>query len=364
MTLHFYFARRFLWTFLAIFGVFFLFQVLLDLVEQIRRFDNSVSFGEVMRLTLLNTPDGMYQILPLVMILSSIALFVSLARSSELVVARAAGRSGLMAILGPMVVALVIGALTVAMGNPIVAATSKAYADLRETYRSGGTSALSIGAEGLWLRQSDPRGQTVIRAARANPNGTVLYDVMFVAYAEDGGPIRRIEAEEATLGDGAWTLQQVKVWPLVAGLNPETNAVEHDELTVASTLTEDSIRDRFGRPSAISVWELRGFITDLEDAGFSARRHEVWLQMEMARPVFLLSMVLIGAAFTMRHTRMGGTGVAVLSAVLLGFTLYYIRNFAQILGENGQLNAFAAAWVPPLASILLALGLILNREDG
>jgi lipopolysaccharide export system permease protein len=364
MTLHFYFARRFLWTFLGIFGVFFLFQVLLDLVEHIRRFGDEISFGEVMRLTLLNTPDGMYQILPLVMILSSIALFVSLARSSELVVARAAGRSGMAALVGPLVVAAIIGGLAVAMGNPIVAATSKAYADLRETYRNGGPSALSIGAEGLWLRQSDPRGQTVIRADRANPNGTVLYDVMFVAYAEGGGPVRRIEAEQAMLENGEWVLQQAKVWPLVAGVNPEINSVLHDELIVSSTLTEDSIKDRFGRPSAISVWELSGFITDLEDAGFSARRHAVWLQMEMARPVFLVAMVMIGAAFTMRHSRMGGTGIAVLSAVLLGFSLYYVRNFAQILGENGQLNALAAAWIPPLASVLLALGLILHREDG
>lgn len=364
MTLHFYFARRFLWTFLGIFGVFFLFQVLLDLVEQIRRFDSSVSFGEVMRLTLLNTPDGMYQILPLVMILASIALFVSLARSSELVVTRAAGRSGLTALVGPVVVAAIIGTLAVAMGNPIVAATSKAYSDLRETYRNGGTSALSIGAEGLWLRQSDPRGQTVIRAARANPNGTVLYDVMFVAYAEGGGPVRRIEAEQAVLDSGEWRLRDAKAWPLIAGVNPETNSERHPTLTVPSTLTEDSIKDRFGQPSAISVWELRGFITDLENAGFSARRHAVWLQMEMARPVFLVAMVLIGAAFTMRHSRVGGTGTAVLSAVLLGFSLYYVRNFAQILGENGQLNVQVAAWVPPVASILLALGLILHREDG
>ena len=43
-------------------------------------------------------------------------------------------------------------------------------------------------------------------------------------------------------------------------------------------------------------------------------------------------------------------------AVLLGFGIYFIRNFAQILGENGQLNALAAAWVPPVASVLLALG--------
>ena len=45
MTLHLYFARRFLWTFLAIFGIFFLFQVLLDLVEQIRRLSKSAREG-------------------------------------------------------------------------------------------------------------------------------------------------------------------------------------------------------------------------------------------------------------------------------------------------------------------------------
>ena len=59
--------------------------------------------------------------------------------------------------------------------------------------------------------------------------------------------------------------------------------------------------------------------------------------MELALPLFLLSMVLIGAAFTLRHTRFGRTGLMVLVALLTGFTLFFIRNFAQILGENGQL---------------------------
>ena len=70
------------------------------------------------------------------------------------------------------------------------------------------------------------------------------------------------------------------------------------------------------------------------------------------------------STFTMRPTRLGRTGIAVLSAVLLGFGLYYIRNFAQIMGENGQLSPILAAWVPPAASLLLALGLVLHMEDG
>lgn len=364
MKLHLYFARRFLWVFTATLIVFLLFTMLIDLVEQMRRFSSDVSFAEVVRLTLLNAPEGIYQILPLVMILSSIALFIALARSSELVVVRAAGRSAMVTLMAPVAVALIIGIITVAMGNPIVAATSKRYADLRENYRSGTTSVLSIGREGLWLRQGDRFGQTVIRADRTNPEATEFFDVSFVAYAPDGGPIRRIEADSATLEDGAWVLTNAKAWPLIEGINPEENSQLHDVLVVKSTLTQDSIRDSFGKPSAISIWDLPTFIGQLEEAGFSARRHSVWYQMELARPVFLLAMVLIGAAFTMRHARMGKTGLAVLSAVLLGFGLYYIRNFAQILGENGQIPALLAAWAPPVASVLLAMGLILHMEDG
>lgn len=365
MILHRYFARRFLMTFLGILTVFFLLLALIDLVEQLRRFSaDGIGFGNIMGLTLLNMPKAISDILPLVMILSTIALFLGLSRSSELVVTRAAGRSALVALLAPVLVALLIGALAVAMLNPIVAATSKRYANLYESYRSGITDVLSISSEGLWLRQGGAEGQTVIRAERANPDGTVFYNVTFLSYAPEGGPLRRIEAREAVLGQGAWQATGVKVWPLGTGLNPEQLAESHDSLSIPSALTQERIRDSFGQPDAISIWDLPAYMAQLEEAGFSARRHTVWFQMELARPLFLTAMVLIGAAFTMRHARAGGTGVAVLIAVMLGFSLFYIRNFAQILGENGQIPVLLAAWAPPVASVMLALGLLLNMEDG
>jgi lipopolysaccharide export system permease protein len=86
--------------------------------------------------------------------------------------------------------------------------------------------------------------------------------------------------------------------------------------------------------------------------------------MALAQPLCMMAMVLGGSAFTMRHTRFGNTGVAVLLAILVGFSLYFVRNFAQILGENGQIPVLLAAWAPPVASVLLALGRLLPMEDG
>ena len=365
MILHVYFARRFALALLGITAVLTALVALVDIIDQTRKFsDFGVGFGQRIVLTLLNVPETINQILPLIMILGTVALFVSLARSSELVVTRAAGRSALRALVGPVVVSLIVGILATTTLGPIVAATSKRYAALAETYRSGGVSALSISEEGLWLRQGGDSGQTVIRATRSNADASVLYDVTFVAYARGGGPIRRIEAASAALQDGAWSLRKAKAWPLTTGLNPEANAVEHEILEIPSTLTLDGIRERLGTPAGVSIWDMPDFIEQLEQAGFSARKHVVWMQSELARPVFLMGMVLVAAAFTMRHTRFGGTGTAVLAAVLLGFGLYFIRSFAQILGENGQIPVLLAAWAPPVASILLALGLLLQAEDG
>ena len=365
MILHRYFARRFLMAVLMIASVLCALVMVVDIIDQTRRFaGEDVGFGKRFGLTLLNTPARLNELLPLIMILGTITLFVSLARTSELVVTRAAGRSALRALIAPAGVAVVIGVLAVTTLNPIVAATSKRYVVLSESYRAGGASALAVSGDGLWLRQGTDRGQTVIRASRSNADASVLYDVTFVAYAANAGPVRRIEAASAALTPQGWQLRQAKVWPLAAGLNPEASAATHDLLMVPSDLTLDRIRERLGSPSGISIWDMPEFITQLEQAGFSARRHQVWFQAELARPLFLFAMVLVASAFTMRHTRFGGTGAAVVAAILLGFSLYFIRSFAQILGENGQIPIHLAAWAPPVASVLLALGLLLATEDG
>lgn len=363
MILHFYFARKFLWTFLGIFLVFVVLLGLIDLVDELGDFPE-LSFGQVLEIVLLNLPHANYEILPLVVILASVALFLRLARSSELVVVRAAGRSGLSALAAPLAVAAMIGILSVTMLNPIVAASSKRYHDLVNSYVGFGSNVLAITADGLWLRQGSAEGQTVIHAARASSDVVVLFDTTFVSFSPEGAPVRRIAAKRATLGAGEWILRNAKEWDLTPGRNPESEAVTYKELSIPSSLTRAGIVDSFGKPEYIPIWDLPRFIRQLETAGFSARRYAVWFQMELARPLFLTALMLVAAAFTMRHTRLGRTGVSVLAAVMLGFGLHYIRNFAQILGENGQIPVLLAAWAPPVASLLLALGILLHMEDG
>lgn len=364
MTLDLYIARRFVWLFVQVFAGFFTIMVMIDMIDELRSFDDpGISVGEAATLALMNVPATIYQVLPLIMVLTAIGLFRGLSRSSELVVVRAAGRSGLTFLLSPVMTAVAIGAFAVSVLNPIVAATSKRYDVLSAGHARGG-AILSMSDGGLWLRQSSSAGQTVIHAGGANLDGTELYDVTFLTFAADGTPVTRILAKGARLESGFWIIEDGKSWPLEAP-NPEQDATALPQGTALATdLTKDRIRDSFGTPSSVGFWDLPAYIAALERAGFSARSHKVWLQMEIAQPLLLVAMVLIAAGFTMRHARAARTSSLVLTALLCGFAAFFLRNLGQILGDNGQVPVMLAAWTPPIAATLLALSLLLHLEDG
>lgn len=364
MRLDIYIARRFVRAFGVVTAVFVAILVPLDLAEQLTEVDGDAGLRAAFRLTLLNMPTGLYDLMPLLTILATVFLFLGLARTSELVVVRASGRSALRLALSPVVTAALLGLIGVGVLNPIVAATQMQYDAAIARYNTGEVQTVSVSDEGLWLRQGGGLGQTVIRAGRSNADGTTLQDASFFEYDPDGALVRRVDAQAAILRDGAWVLTGAKIWPVHGHANPETAARTLTRTTLASTLTRERIRDSFGRPSAVPIYQLPAFIAQLNAAGFGGLQHRTHLQTELSMPLMLMAMVLIGGSFTMRPTRFGRTGLMVMFALLLGFGLYFVRDFAAILGQNQQLPVAVAAWAPPVAAILLAVGVLLQTEDG
>lgn len=364
MTLHRYFAMKFLRSFLALFAAFAIFLWLVDLLEHIRRFDaGEVGLAQLAYMAALHLPELLYETLNLIVLLTAITVFVSLSRSNELVIARAAGRSALRSMIAPVIAGALVAGTMVAIGNPVVAAVSKEYR-AEENRLRGSERVVSVGREGLWLRQGDGNQQTAIHAEAANADGTELFDVTFFGFDAEDNALWRVDGAEAVLGRGVWVVTGAKRWSFEANLNPERDAEVRETLFVPTDLTRDQIRDSFGTPSAIPIWDLPGFIDTLEAAGFSARSHRVWFQSELSKPLVFVAMVLIGAVFTSGHFRSARSGLMVLTAVLAGFGVHFVGNLARVMGDSGQLPVGVAVWAAPTAALCLALAMILHLEDG
>jgi lipopolysaccharide export system permease protein len=366
VTLHFYIARRFTLIFLGVFGSFFALTMLIEATALFGQFDQAdIGVMDTLRLALLKAPASVYQLLPMIVVLGSLTLFLSFSRHGELVATRSAGLSSIRALLGPTIVALTIGVISVAAFNPMAATALRQFESETGRYASGTTSSFSLSRKGLWLRQGSDQGQTVIFAQKANFDATRLSGVTFFEFDPAGIAQRRIETGSAVLATGSWRLGPGKFWQInQPGVVPDRTAQEFATLTLASELTSEQILDSFGDPRTISIWNMPTFIDRLERSGFSTGRHRAYFQIELASPILLAAMVMIGAALTMRPARSGSVGIMILFTVVAGLAVFIFQDFAQILGSNGAIPVLAAAWGPPISAILFALGLLLHMEDG
>ena len=86
--------------------------------------------------------------------------------------------------------------------NPFAARLISRYEELEARYIRGRSSLLAVSSNGLWLRQGDEKGQTVIHALRVSDSGLRLQDVILFIYEGKDNFRGRIDAKARGSGKG------------------------------------------------------------------------------------------------------------------------------------------------------------------
>jgi lipopolysaccharide export system permease protein len=360
-TLFRYIARQF---FIWFFGVLFtmmLIVFLLDYVELIRRAGTraDTTLAVLLKLALLKEPDMAQQILPFAVLFGTMMVFWRLTRSHELVVARASGISAWQFVAPPLAGAFLIGVVAVTLFNPIASVMQASYETLENRVLHSSNPQFALSPNGLWLRQSDIQGNpSIIHADRFVLPKRTLHDVMFLFLAHDTRLDRRIDAREAVLGSGVWTVLDGSDWW------PNRQPEPFKRLEISTNLTTNKIQDSFAPPETMSFWELPGFIRLLQAAGFSSQRHQLYFDTLLARPLLLAAMVLIAASFSLRMQRAGGATLMIAVGIASSFALYFLSDIVFALGLSATIPTMLAAWTPAGVSWLVGVSLLLHLEDG
>lgn len=361
-TLSLYIGRHFL---AAVAGLLVLLVGLIflgDSIELMRRAGSrpDATVALVLKMALFRLPNLTEKVLPFAVLFGAMFAFWRLTRSQELIVARAAGVSVWQFLAPPILVAVSLGILYITALNPLSSVLLKRFEQLENAFLRGRSSIMDISPEGLWLRQGTPNGQAVIHAAAvAAPDDRIaLSQVTVFVFVDQDDFVERIDARAGRLENGQWRL--FDAWRF-ENTRPARFVAE---MTLATDLTLKKIQDSFASPETMSFWDLPPFIRLLEQAGFSAVRHRLYFHSLLATPLLLAAMVVIAAAFCLRHNRRGRMSVVIGGAVLTGFALYFFSDIAAALGVAGSLPEVLAAWVPASISTLLGITALLHLEDG
>ncbi len=359
-TLSRYLAKVYTLSFLQLLGVLLSIVYLFDTVELLRRaakFEN-VPFTLVLQMGFLKLPEIGQVVLPFAVLFSALYTFWFLARRHELVIVRAAGLS-VWQFLGPIVgVALLIGIFHMTVINPIGAMLVSRYQVMEAQYLQAKENTVSVGEQGLWLRQKTDTGGIILHAERVQMPEWKLTGVTTFFFTEKGDFVRRTDSHTAVLEPGNWTFLNVTVNE--PGKPPAV--VPSETLQTELTITE--IEESFSTPEQTPFWSLPGYIRTMEATGFDSRKLRIHYQSLLAQPLLFAAMVVLAATVSLRVARFQPVALMIGGGVVIGFLVFFASSFLKALGASDQIPVFLAAWFPPLIALSLGISVILTTEDG
>lgn len=359
-TLRSYIFRRFLVMILGAFTIVLVLIFMIDLIELLRQSRDAagLTMQHLMWIAALRLPSFSEILMPFCVLSGAIAALMSLSRKSELAVMRAGGMSVWQFIRPGIVAALLIGLFSVLLYNPL-AAVARAESERLMAQAFGRDVSLMQGGDGgNWLRQSGVDGQSVMQASAIANQGLSLYKVIVFSYDNDGKFVERIDADLAELSDGHWLLR--KGWLS----RPDREAERFETYTLSTFLTRERVQEAIGSVNSISVFELPAIIDMAERSNLPSARYKMQFETLVARPLLLISMVLLAATVSLRSFRMGGIQSMVIIGVVGGLSLFLMGEVSRQIGLSGLMGARMAVWLPILVSSLLALTALIRQEDG
>jgi lipopolysaccharide export system permease protein len=332
---------------------------MIDFLELLRRTGDikDVSTFFIAKITFYRVPFITERVMPFAVLVGAMFCYLNLSRRLELVVARSAGISAWQFIAPAIVIAASIGVAIVTVYNPISANLREQSTRLEAELFGRDSGFRNLGSS-FWLRQRSDNDQAIINAKSSRQQGIQLGGVTIFRF-DDADRFRdRIEARSATLEDGHWRLEDVRFY--ASGIAP----VERETFRLRTSLTPAQVGESFATPETVPFWQLSSYIDLAENAGVAAAGYRLQYYQLLAQPFYLVAMVLLAAAVSLRFFRFGGVQKVILGGIGAGFLLYVLAKIAGDLSKAGLMAPFAAAALPPAVGGITGLIALLYQEDG
>ena len=345
-----YLMRAFLARFVGLLLGLVLFLQTLDLLAQA----NEVLAGggpptdTLLRYVMLRMPSLAETVAPLAGLLGALTALVTLAKNSEVLAMRAAGRSVLSLVGGLVAVGSALAILLFVFSETVVVRTNSMLQEWRDIgFKSSGEIA---DGQNSWLMEDD----MIIRVGHVMHGGSELINVRLLKQGGEAEIVDVIDIDRARWEDDRWAVSGLR---RVGGTGPDAGT------PVWQTRLRPEHFMRFAsHPNELSLNALQEYVGNVAIGSKPKYFYDTWLHQKIAGPIVLALMPLLAAIAAFAHHRQGSAVMTVVWGITLGFLFIVIDNMILAMGQFGSLPPVVAAWLPLVLFLTLGLWIVFSFE--
>ncbi|PWU24816.1 MAG: hypothetical protein C5B48_04460 [Candidatus Rokuibacteriota bacterium] len=304
-----------------------------------------------------NMPAEVYKGLPLIVLLATIFLFLSLTRQRELDAMKAVGISLYRVSLPVLLTALVVSVLAV-LFQEVALPELNLRADEVDRVKIRGLRPRHLQRQSqIWYRSSETR---FLRMALLDPVEQSMEGVMALEIDREYHLVQRLDARKARWTPNGWELSGV----LIRTIEPP-NRVRSETFASRGAIMPEHIDD-FTQvqksPETMSFLELRAFVAKLRESGHQVGKYMVQLHSKLSFPLVHFIMAMVAIPFALVSPRSGGRAVGVGVAIVIYVGYWMVHSVALAFAQVDLLPPALAAWTANVVFAGLGTALFLNAR--
>jgi lipopolysaccharide export system permease protein len=339
-----YLLAEFLQALLFSLLAFILIFVLVDVFEKLDfLIDHRVTVSLAFLYYLYQIPYITVLVMPVAMLLASMAVTGSLARHNEMISMKAAGLHLYRIFLPLFLLGLAVSLATLTVGETLIPATNRLKGEL-ERRRIRQEAQVDRSLRHHFLYDGAQGRQYYIK--RLDADRGVMDSLSLLQLDKNHNIVLRLDAGRGVWREGRWVLSGV----IRRRFGPD-GSEQADSL--ASLVLEDcpetpaDFVEPVLLPDEMGFFELRKYIDRIRRSGGDVRRPVVDLYLKLSFPFANLIILLFGLPL-MANARRSGAALSFAVSMLICFAFWGILQTGRALGHGGSLSPLLAAWLPNL----------------
>ena len=299
----------------------------------------------------------LFDIAPVLVLVTTLITFGLLSRSNEVTAAKALGVSLYRLSLPVILAALLVSMFAAFLQSEVLPASNERAAELKAQIRNRPLVRAQRRGDRQWL--AGQGGRYIYNYSNYDKEARRLDQLNVFEFDDQFRLIRRLYAASAGhLDEDRWLFEDA--WTRTFSDTEVTSYRTFDEPVVDRfPETPDYFEEEIRAPDQMNFGQLRSYIRDLEASGRAVPALEVQLHNKIAFPVISFIMALVGLPFAFRLGKQGalyGIGVAIVA----GMAFLAVFAFCATLGEAGALPPPVAVWSPSILFAGLSMYLFLG----
>lgn len=324
---------------LALGGMFYV-SAFIDLSEKV--FRGTGTWKMLGTFFIYTTPQYLYWIVPLAVLLASLVTVAILTKNSELVVMKACGIS-LYRFAVPMVAgAVAAGMFLFALEQTVLGPANRRAQAIRHVLDGGSPETFDV----LNRRWVVGRDGSIYHYGYFDPRLRRFTSLWVYEFDEGMRHItQRTYADQAQYAGSTWNVERGWARTFTVGVE----SIPFVQFDSAQRMFDppEHFSTETADPEFMSFTQLRTYTEQLAQSGFDVVRQRVALYRKLSFPFVTIVMTLIAVPFAVtigRSGAMAGIGVGIAIALAYWTTIL----FFAAMGSGGLLTPLLAAWAPNL----------------